>query len=77
MNDLCEKILKVLVVEMTDITGRSVINHFSQKIGKDAMTLERADLPKFSKALLESIFLFSDPEKARRISREMKALASE
>lgn len=74
MNDLCERLLKILTTELSEITGRSIINHCTRQIGKDPATLTRDDLPKFSKAILESIFLFSDPEKARRISQEMQSL---
>lgn len=76
MNELSGRLLKILTTELSEITGRSILNHYSRKIGKDPATLAREDLPAFSDAILESIFLFSDPEKARRISREMRSLAS-
>jgi hypothetical protein len=74
MNDLSEKLLKILTTELSEITGKSIINHYTRKIGKDPWSLTPEDLPEFSKAMLESIFLFSDPDKAYRITREVRSL---
>jgi hypothetical protein len=74
MNELCEKIFGLLKTELSEISARSMIDHFSRKVGKDPTSLSAADLPVFSKAILESIYLFSDAEKAQRISRGMKSL---
>ena len=74
MNELSARLLKILMTELSEITGKSIINHYTRKIGKDPATLKPEDLPEFSRAILESIFLFSDPEKAHRIAREMRSL---
>ncbi|HET6369868.1 MAG TPA: hypothetical protein VFG95_01640 [Nitrospiria bacterium] len=74
MNELCEKIFGILKTELSEISARSMVDHFTRKIGKDPTNLAIADLPAFSMAILESIYLFSDAAKAQRISQGMKSL---
>jgi hypothetical protein len=76
MNELCEKIFGILKAELSEISARSMIDHFTRRVGKDPTSLGLADLPAFSMAILESIYLFSDVAKAQRISQGMKSLIS-
>ena len=74
MSDYSNRVAAILKTEFSIITVNGLIAYCSEKIGKSSESLNKEDMPGFSKELLQSIFFLSDVEKADRIAQKLKKL---
>jgi len=75
MNSVSHRIADILQEEFTSMTVNNLITYCSEQVGKNPDSLEPKDILKFSKKLLQSVFLLLDMEKAVSIRRQLQELA--
>jgi hypothetical protein len=75
MNSVSLRIADILKEEFTSTTVNNLILYCAEQVDKNPDSLEPKDIPKFSKKLLQSLFLLLDPEKTARIRQQLQELA--
>ena len=76
MNNVSHSVADILKEEFTSITVNNLITYCSEQVGKNPDSLETKDIPKFSKKILQSVFLLLGTEKMVRINHQLQELAS-